>query len=99
MRESEPSAANQGVLIDAVLKAAAVGHITLESGIRLIFLIRRAGERGYTWWKRTSLAEHWGVHPNTITRDYEQWTELGFTKLRPNPFKASAKLVIFAWSK
>jgi hypothetical protein len=45
------------------------------------------------------LAKHWQVHPNTITRDYEQWIELGFAKLRPNPFKASAKIVIFAWSK
>ena len=86
-------------LIDAVLDAAAQRHITQGSALRLIFLMRRAGEKGYAWWKRTRLAEHWGVHPSTITRDYERWTELRFVKLRPNPFKASAKLVTFSWSK
>jgi DNA-binding transcriptional MocR family regulator len=38
------------------------------------------------------------VHKTTITRDYEQWTALGFVKRRPNPFKASAARLIFSWS-
>jgi hypothetical protein len=91
--------ASPGTLVDAVLKSEADGNITLESGIRLIFMVRRAGEKGYTWWKRTNLAEHWHVHKTTITLDYARWTALGFVKLRANPFKASAKILIFPWSK
>src|SRR5437868_1062698 len=98
MARNEPRCESSGSLLDAVLVAAARGTITQESALRLIFLIRKAGEKGYAWWKRTKLAEHWRVHKTTITRDYEQWAKLGFVKLRPNPFKASAKLVTFPWS-
>jgi len=99
MPENQLLCARQGSLVDAILDAAAHSTITPESALRLVFLIRKAGERGYVWWKRTSLALHWGVHKTTVTRDYEQWSALGFVKLRPNPLKASAKLVTFSWCK
>jgi hypothetical protein len=88
-----------GIVLDSVLDAAAQGTLTSESAFRLVFLIRKAGMKGYAWWKRASLAKHWSVHKNTITRDYEQWTALGFVRLRPHPLKASAKLVTFSWSE
>jgi hypothetical protein len=91
--------ASLGDFVDKILDAGAHGTITQESALRLIFLARKAGTKGYTWWKRIKLAEHWGVHKTTITRDYEKWPDLGFVKLRPNPFKGSAKLVIFPRSK
>jgi hypothetical protein len=99
MAQSDACYESPGDFLDKILDAAAHGNITQESALRLIFLVRKAGNKGYTWWKRTKLAEHWGIHKNTVTRDYEKWTELGFVKLQPNPFKASAKLVIFPWSK
>ena len=99
MAESDACYESPGDFLDKILDAAAHGNITQESALRLIFLVRKAGTKGYTWWKRIKLAEYWAVHKTTITRDYEQWVELGLVKLRPNPFKASAKLVIFPWSK
>ena len=98
MDRNESRCETPSSFLDAVLDAAAHGGITPESALRLVFLTRKAGEKGYVWWKRTRLAKHWDVHKTTITRDYEQWVELGFVKLRPNPFKASAKLVIFPWA-
>jgi hypothetical protein len=85
-------------LVDEVLEAAAGGRLTIESALRLIFAIRKVWKKGHVWWKRTAWAEKWHVHKTTITRDYEQWTALGFVKRRPNPFKASATLLIFPWS-
>jgi hypothetical protein len=99
MAESDARYESPGDLLDKILDAAAHGTITQESALRLIFLARKAGTKGYTWWKRIKLAEHWGVHKTTITRDYEQWVALGFVKVRPNPFKASAKLITFPWCK
>ncbi len=98
MRENEPPAASPNALIDAVLKSAAEGRITLESGIRLIFMIRRAGEKGYTWWKRTRSRALAGAsdHDHQGLRAVDR---ARFTKLRPNPFKGSAKIVTFPWSK
>jgi hypothetical protein len=99
MAENDPCFESPGDFVDKILDAAALGTITQESALRLVFLVRKAGTKGYTWWKRTKLAEHWGVHKNTITRDYEKWTDLGFVRLRPNSFKASAKLITFRWCK
>jgi hypothetical protein len=99
MAENDPCIESPGDFVDKILDAAALGTITQESALRLVFLVRKAGTKGYTWWKRTKLAEHWGVHKSTITRDYEKWTELGFVRLRPNPFKASAKLITFPWCR
>jgi hypothetical protein len=72
--------------------------MTPESALRLIGAMRKGWKNGHIWWKRKTWAEHWHVHKTTITRDYEQWTALGFVKRRPNPFKASATLLIFSWS-
>jgi hypothetical protein len=99
MGENGPCYESLGDFVDKILDAAAHRTITQESALRLIFLVRKAGAKGYTWWKRIKLAEHWDVHKTTITRDYEQWVALGFVKLRPNPFKASAKLITFPWCK
>ena len=99
MAENDPCYESPGDFVDKILDAAAHRTITQESALRLIFLARKAGTKGYTWWKRIKLAEHWDVHKTTITRDYEQWVPLGFVKLRPNPFKASAKLITFPWCK
>jgi hypothetical protein len=81
------------------LDAAARGRITEGSALRLIFVIVKARSKGHVWWKRTSWAHHWKVHKTTITRDYRTWEALGFVKIRANPFKASAKLLIFPWSR
>jgi hypothetical protein len=86
-------------LIDAALEFAARRDITSASALRLIFLIRKAGDKGYAWWKRSSLSKHWHVHETTITRDYKKWAAFGFVKSRPNPFKASSKILIFPWSR
>jgi len=88
-----------GDLIGLVLDGVATGRLTGDSGIRLIFVIHKAWEKGYCWWKRASLAKHWRKHVSTITRDFNKWRTLGYVKIRPNPFKASAHLLIFAWLK
>ncbi len=88
----------QHSLVGDVLAAAAGERISNGSALRLIDAIRKGWKNGHVWWKRTSWAARWHVHKTTITRDYEQWTALGFAKRRPNPFKASATLLIFSWS-
>ncbi len=99
MAEQGHGGLNPGSFLEAVFTAAAQKTLTSESALRLIFLSRKAGDKGYAWWTRAKLAAHWEVHKTTITRDYEQWAERGLVKLRPNPLKASAKLIIFPWSK
>jgi len=56
MPQAEGGFANSADFIDTVLAVAAQGRIIHESALRLIFVLRRAGKKGYAWWKRTRLA-------------------------------------------
>ena len=89
----------QHCLVDDVLAAAADDRISDGSAVRLIYAIKKGWQIGHVWWKRTSWAEHWHVDEATISRDYERWQVLGFAKLRRNPFRRSALLLIFPWSR
>jgi len=99
MPQDEPRWKTPGDLRKAVTDAVTSGRLAAKSAFRLFFAIEKGHDKGYVWWKRTSWADHWHVHKTTITLDYARWTGLGFVKLRANPFKASAKLLIFPWSK